>query len=300
MANDKTHSITLIASGVVEARRFVDKNGAHASSAAAVVGISEQRQVNRKPFSAVTGYAYEVEAAEAISEDSFIKPSTDGTGRAAVGSGSDNVGYALNAAAAGGRTLCRFIERAGGGGGGAVLSISGTRAVGQTLTATPSPGWQFTSGQWYRDDVAINGATTLAYTLQPADAGKTPSFVPTAPVFKATAGVVAGDASAPTELYAVYRVEASDQAVTCRIVHRSSPRDLVIVRNVGANAAQIAYTTNNNNNNNGPAAGSWADLAITDEAFETSADYVDRQIWLQPKVNGQLVAVEVTVRTPRI
>ena len=84
--------------------------------------------------------------------------------------------------------------------GGPIATITGTLQVGQTLTAAPSPGWKFTSGQWNRDGVAISGATGLTYVLQAADAGKTISFVPTSPTPSIDAGVIAGGA-APSGKY---------------------------------------------------------------------------------------------------
>lgn len=190
MANDKTHSITLFASAIVEARRFVDKTGAHASTAATAAGISEQKQFAGKPFSAVTGYAYEVDAAEAISEGAFVKPSADGSGRAVLGSVSDNCGYALTGSLAGQKILCRFIERAGGG-ASAAITISGSLTVGQTLTATPGTGWEITTGQWYVGGQAVNGATGMSYQIQPEDVTKPIAFRGTGLPFRADAGVVA-------------------------------------------------------------------------------------------------------------
>lgn len=74
--------------------------------------------------------------------------------------------------------------------GGAPITITGTVAVGQSLTAVPATGWTITGGQWYRDAAAIIGATALVYAVQAADAGTTVSFVPTGLPFKAVAGAV--------------------------------------------------------------------------------------------------------------
>lgn len=47
--------------------------------------------------------------------------------------------------------------------------ISGIRAVGQVLTIVPSPGLEFSGAQWYRNGVAIPGATDSTYTQVAAD-----------------------------------------------------------------------------------------------------------------------------------
>lgn len=80
------------------------------------------------------------------------------------------------------------------GGLGALAVVSGALVVGGTLTATPASGWKFTAGQWYRDGVAISGATALTYTLLNADLGKAIAFVPTSPAPTITAGIVTGSA----------------------------------------------------------------------------------------------------------
>ncbi|MCC6495437.1 MAG: peptidoglycan-binding protein [Propionibacteriaceae bacterium] len=58
-------------------------------------------------------------------------------------------------------------------------TVAGTAKVTQTLTATPGK-WSPTSvslaHQWYRDGKAIEDATGLSYTLQPADAGARITF----------------------------------------------------------------------------------------------------------------------------
>jgi hypothetical protein len=181
------------------------------------------------------------------------------------------------------------------GGLGAPVSISGALVIGATLTATPSPGWQFAAGQWYRDGVAINGATGLTYTLQAADGGKAPSFSPTNPVFRAVAGVVQIDTSVPTTLFVKQSIRVIDQTPIARLLHRSSPRDSVVIRNTGATVLQIGFTTNNNNNNNAP--GSWSDVAVGEEFYEGD---VDHQIWIRAKTAGETVTAQIEVQTPRI
>lgn len=51
------------------------------------------------------------------------------------------------------------------------ISISGLPTVGSTLTANLSQGFGATGFQWYRDEVAISGATSSTYTLVSDDAG---------------------------------------------------------------------------------------------------------------------------------
>jgi hypothetical protein len=81
--------------------------------------------------------------------------------------------------------------RAGSGGGGSVvlpggsidgLTISGTAAVGETLTAAFGDGVTGTV-QWYRDGVAISGETALTYVLTSDDLGTTITARSTSIVF---------------------------------------------------------------------------------------------------------------------
>ena len=81
--------------------------------------------------------------------------------------------------------------RAGSGGGGSVttpggsidgLTISGTAAVGETLTATFGTGVTGTV-QWYRDGVEISGETNLTYVLTSDDLGTTITAHSTSIVF---------------------------------------------------------------------------------------------------------------------
>lgn len=53
------------------------------------------------------------------------------------------------------------------------VTVTGTTSVGNVLTAHPNPlGGDSYTYQWYRDGVAIEGATGYTYVLQSADAGK--------------------------------------------------------------------------------------------------------------------------------
>jgi len=100
-----------------------------------------------------------------------------------------------------------------------VPTISGTAAVGRTLTARPgtwAPSATF-SYQWYRSGTAISGATKSTYVLVAADLGKTVTVKVTgsrsgyATVTKssaATAKVISGTLTAPTPVISTPRVGA--------------------------------------------------------------------------------------------
>lgn len=92
---DKRHSISMIASAAVAGARLVSKTGAHATTSADVVAISEGAAVLGRSFSAITFFSGLVEAAEVIPDGSPVKPAADGTGRAAVGTDGDNCGWAV-------------------------------------------------------------------------------------------------------------------------------------------------------------------------------------------------------------
>lgn len=174
--------------------------------------------------------------------------------------------------------------------------ISGGLGVGLTLTAAPAAGYSFTTGQWYRAGVAINGATALAYQQQAADIGKELAFVPAGMSFyRAVAGTVPGDASIPTTLTVKQSIRVVDQTPVARVLHRSSPRDSVIVRNTGATTLQVGATTNGNNNNNAPS--TWEDVAPGNEFYEGD---VDHQLWVRAKTAGETVTAQIEVATPRI
>lgn len=71
---------------------------------------------------------------------------------------------------------------------GKMATISGNLGVGNTLTASPTSGWSFASGQWFRQIATspytismISGATALSYVQQRADAGCYIAFSPINP-----------------------------------------------------------------------------------------------------------------------
>lgn len=101
---NKRHAITQVAMVAVVASRFMAYDGGYATSAGGVKdcqGISEMDASAGEALSVVTDYSYPVEATVAIAFGDYIKPSADGTGRAAVGTLADHCGRALGAAAIG-------------------------------------------------------------------------------------------------------------------------------------------------------------------------------------------------------
>lgn len=92
------------------------------------------------------------------------------------------------------------IDVSGGGGGSAPLSITGTLGVGNDLTATLSGAFA-TGFQWYRNGVAISGATDIrnngtqsVYTIQAGDAGTVLSVRPVGYTPQAVTGTIPGGA----------------------------------------------------------------------------------------------------------
>lgn len=105
---DKQHSITMVATAVLAACRFVAYDGDYpvvigAVGASDVQGVTEQAAEIGDAFSAITGYSALVEASEAISFGAFV--TTDATGKAAVGTTANYCGRALGAATAAGQLI---------------------------------------------------------------------------------------------------------------------------------------------------------------------------------------------------
>ncbi|WP_343632667.1 hypothetical protein [Roseateles sp.] len=101
---------------------------------------------------------------------------------------------------------------------------------------------------------------------------------------------------APTEMALVQQIRVFDQAVTCRAVHRASPRTLLIVRNKeAANFLEYGFTTNNNNNNSAPTV--WNAIPPNQEFYEGD---VDHQVWIRSQTNGQSCLAEIELTSPRI
>lgn len=108
---DKRHATTIVATAAIVAARFVAYAGTHAPGAAHntaandVQGISESDAASGDALSLITHYSGLVEASEAITLGAYIKPATDGSGKAAVGTQADHCGRALGVASAAGEMV---------------------------------------------------------------------------------------------------------------------------------------------------------------------------------------------------
>lgn len=103
----KLHAITLVATAVIAANRFVGYDGAHATSAGGAhdaQGISETEAAIGQGFSVITGYSGVVEAGEAFAQHAFVK--ADANGKAVTGTATDYCGRALEASSGAGA----FVE----------------------------------------------------------------------------------------------------------------------------------------------------------------------------------------------
>lgn len=68
-------------------------------------------------------------------------------------------------------TYSYSVVLAGGAVPGISLSITGTPAVGQVLTASLPAGYSASDYQWYRDGAAVSGAVSQTYTVVNVDKG---------------------------------------------------------------------------------------------------------------------------------
>lgn len=105
---DKQHAVTIIATAILAAARFVSYNGAApvvigAVGANDVQGVTEHAAAIGESVSASTGYSALVEASAAIAFGAFV--TTDAAGMAAVGSTTNYCGRALGAATAAGQLI---------------------------------------------------------------------------------------------------------------------------------------------------------------------------------------------------
>lgn len=103
---DKRHAETVVATAAVAANRFVCRAGTHAPAAPAngnqdSIGVSEEAAAIGEAVAVVTDYSYLVEASAAITKGAYVKPAADGSGKAAVGTLTDNCAVAMDAASAG-------------------------------------------------------------------------------------------------------------------------------------------------------------------------------------------------------
>lgn len=96
---DKQHSVTIVATAVLAACRFVAYDGGYptaAGGAKASQGVTEHAAEVGEAVTATTGYSALVEAAEPIAFGALVKP--DANGKAVVGSLAEHCGRALGAA----------------------------------------------------------------------------------------------------------------------------------------------------------------------------------------------------------
>lgn len=107
---DKQHAVTVVATDDVTAHRFVSYSGAHATTSSFVQCISETAAMAGDAFAGVTAYSYPVEAAEDFLLGDYLKPASDGSGRAAKGTAADHCGRALHACAAGRIVECQLVH----------------------------------------------------------------------------------------------------------------------------------------------------------------------------------------------
>lgn len=102
-------ALTILATVVLAANRLVSYAGAYATAAgggtADCQGVSQSAADIGDALAITTSYSEVVEASAAIAFGDWIKPAADGTGRAAVGSRTDNCGRALGATSAAGQLV---------------------------------------------------------------------------------------------------------------------------------------------------------------------------------------------------
>lgn len=111
---DKQHAVTLVATAVIAANRFIAYDGTYATAAGGVKdsqGVSESSAEVGQAVSVVTGYSFLVEASAAITFGAYVKPAVDSTGRAAVGTITECCARALGAAAGAGDLVeCQLVR----------------------------------------------------------------------------------------------------------------------------------------------------------------------------------------------
>lgn len=96
---DKQHAVTLVATAVLAAHRFIAYDGGYPTAAGGAKdaqGVSETSAEIGDALPVVTSYSYLVEAAEPIAFGAHVKP--DATGKAVAGSLAEHCGRALSAA----------------------------------------------------------------------------------------------------------------------------------------------------------------------------------------------------------
>ena len=111
---DRHHAITIEATVALAANRLIAYDGGYATSAGGVKdcqGVSQMAAAIGDALPITTRYSELVECSAAIAFGDWIKPAADGTGRAAVGSRTDNCGRALGATTAAGQTFEMQIHK---------------------------------------------------------------------------------------------------------------------------------------------------------------------------------------------
>lgn len=97
---DKQHGLTIVATAIIAASRFVGYDGQHATSAGALKdsqGVSETAGEIGEAVTLITGYSALVEAGGNIAFGDYVKPAGDGSGKAIAGAADDHCGRALGA-----------------------------------------------------------------------------------------------------------------------------------------------------------------------------------------------------------
>lgn len=103
---DKQHAVTIVATAVLAASRFVAYDGGYPTAAGGakdMQGVSETSAEIGEALPLVTGYSYPVESAEPITFGALVKP--DAIGRAIAGTMADHCGRALGAATQAGQLI---------------------------------------------------------------------------------------------------------------------------------------------------------------------------------------------------
>ncbi len=109
---DKTHAVTIVATVPILPNRFVAHCGHYAKAqpdfydaCQGSAGVSETAAAVGEVVAVVTSYSYLVESADAIPKGTYVRPSTDDTGRAEAGASLSYCGISLTAATAAGQLI---------------------------------------------------------------------------------------------------------------------------------------------------------------------------------------------------
>lgn len=112
---DKQHAITIVATAILKAHRFVAYDGGYPAAGGGAKdsqGVSETSAEIGEALSVVTSYSYLVEAAEPIAFGDRVL--SDATGRAKVATTAEHCGVALGAAVQAGQLIevqiCKHVH----------------------------------------------------------------------------------------------------------------------------------------------------------------------------------------------